>query len=64
MFGEDELAFYTTADEACEKAKHYLEHEDERQAMAARAQAKTRREHSLRKRLTDILEIVGASAGD
>jgi len=60
MFGEDEVAYYETADEAREKARHYLEYEDERREMAARARARARREHSLRKRLSDILEIVKA----
>jgi len=65
MFEEgSEVAYYETIDEARHKVLYYLDHEDERRAAAARAQAKARREHSLRKRLADILAIVeGGSNG-
>jgi spore maturation protein CgeB len=64
IFEEDaEVAYYESVDEAREKVRHYLEHEDERRAAAARAREKTRREHSLRRRLEDILAIVSGDGG-
>ncbi len=64
MFEEgSEVAYYQTVKEARDKVRYYLDHEDERRAAAARAQAKARREHSLRKRLADMLAIVEGKSG-
>ena len=57
-----EVAYYETVDEARQKISYYLDHEPERRAAAERAQAKARRDHSLRKRLAEIIAVVEGPA--
>jgi hypothetical protein len=54
-----EVVTYDDADDLMDKLSHYLEHDDERRAIAAAAQARTLREHTYAKlmgRLAGILE--------
>jgi hypothetical protein len=53
-----EVVTYTGADELVEKARHYLEHEDERAAIAAAGQARTLREHSYEQRTRELARLL------
>jgi spore maturation protein CgeB len=54
-----EIATFADRDEMVEKARHHLAHDDERRAIAARGRARCLREHTWRRRLTELLAAVG-----
>ncbi len=54
-----EVAAYRSHDECFEMIRHYLDHEDERQAIAAAGQERTLREHTYLRRMEEFTEIVG-----
>ena len=56
-----EIVTYTGADDLIEKARHYLEHEDERAAIARAGQARTLREHTYERRARELVRLVEAS---
>ncbi len=59
MFDVDkEVAAYRTPEECAELVEHYLDHEDERQAIARAGNARTLREHTYYQRMQDLLDIV------
>ncbi len=59
MFEPDrEVVAYRTIEECAEKAAHYLEHEAERNAVAARGQQRTLSEHTVKHRVEEILALV------
>jgi len=53
-----EVVGYAGEDELVEKVVHYLEHDDERHAIAAAGQARTLREHTYRHRMAELLTIL------
>jgi spore maturation protein CgeB len=53
-----EVVTYTDADDLIEKARHYLEHEDERAAIAGAGQARTLREHTYERRAVELAAIL------
>ncbi len=58
LFPEDMLATFTSLDEMYAKVDYYLSHEEERKAMALKAQEHVRAEHSYEKRMQALLEHV------
>ncbi len=58
-----EVVTYATADECLEKIRYYLEHEEERGAIARAGQARTLREHTYRQRMEQLVKIVGGLTG-
>lgn len=53
------LVTYTTMDEAVEKAKYYLDHEEEREKIAKEGMKHTLKLHTYEKRMEEVLKIVG-----
>lgn len=53
------LVTYKTLDEAVEKAKYYLEHDDEREAIAEAGHEEFMKHHTYRHRVEKILKTVG-----
>ena len=53
-----EVVTYAGADELVERARHYLEHEDERLAVAAAGQARTLRDHGYPRRMAQLAELL------
>jgi spore maturation protein CgeB len=53
-----EAVTYTGADELIDKARHYLEHEDERAAIAAAGQVRTLREHTYEQRVRELVALL------
>jgi spore maturation protein CgeB len=56
--GKD-VVTYRSADEAVEKIKYYLVHEDERQAIAQAGQQRTLSEHTYYQRMGELVQIIG-----
>ncbi|HEX9761256.1 MAG TPA: glycosyltransferase [Candidatus Acidoferrales bacterium] len=50
-----ELAIYMDLGDLIEKARYYLRHDDEREAIAAAGYARAHRDHTIDRRLTDIV---------
>ncbi len=42
-----------------EKTRYYLNHEEEREAIAKRGYARTRNDHTMEKRFTDLFNAIG-----
>lgn len=55
-----EVVTYASEDELVEKVQHYLAHEDERAAIAAGGQARTLRDHTYRRRIAQLAEMLQA----
>lgn len=55
----DEIALFASPEDLIEKTCYYLQHEDEREAIAQLGYARTLRDHSMEKRLQDILLCLG-----
>ena len=55
-----EVVTYTDAADLVEKARHYLEHEDEAAAIASAGQARTLREHTYEQRARELVRLVSA----
>jgi spore maturation protein CgeB len=55
----EEVITYADADELVAKATYYLEHDDERRAIAAAGQRRTLREHTYALRMQELVEILG-----
>ncbi len=53
-----EVVTYATEDELVEAIVHYLEHEDERQAIATAGQARTLRDHGYDTRMSELAAIL------
>jgi spore maturation protein CgeB len=53
-----EIIAYRTPEECAELTRYYLDHEDERQAIARAGQARTLREHTFYQRMQSLVEIV------
>jgi spore maturation protein CgeB len=53
-----EISTYVSHDELMDKIDYYLQHEEERQEMAIRGFARTRRDHTYHKRLCSMLSII------
>jgi spore maturation protein CgeB len=53
-----EVAVYDDADDLAAKLRHYLEHDDERRAIAAAGQARTLRDHSYARRMEQLAELL------
>lgn len=54
----EEIATYASPEELVEKAEYYLNHEEERQAVALRGYARTMREHTYPRRVRQLLDTV------
>lgn len=54
-----QVVAYRTPEECAELIQHYLEHEDEREAIARSGQQRTLREHTYYQRMEELVEIVG-----
>ena len=53
-----EVVTYADVGDLVEKTRHYLAHEDERQAIAAAGQARTLRDHTYEVRMRELVEIL------
>jgi len=53
-----EVIPYRSPEECAELVRYYLEHEDERQAIAQAGQARTLRDHTYYQRMQNLVEIV------
>jgi hypothetical protein len=58
-----EVVSYDGADDLAAKVRHYLEHEDERAAIAAAGQQRTLREHTYRTRMAELATILDDELG-
>lgn len=58
LFEDDEVLKYNTPEEAIEKARYYLEHKEEGEAIAARGQARTLRDHTYEQRMAEVAEML------
>jgi spore maturation protein CgeB len=56
-----EIVTYESVDELAEKIRYFMTHEDERREIALRGYRRTLREHTYRRRLNQLLEIVAGS---
>ncbi|MDF2721380.1 MAG: spore maturation protein cgeB [Paenibacillus sp.] len=54
----EEVVTYGSPEEFIEKAEHYLNHEEDRQAVALRGYARTMREHTYPRRVAQLLSVV------
>lgn len=54
-----EVVTYQTTDECAKLIRHYLEHKDEREAIARAGQERSLREHTYEQRMTELVEMVG-----
>jgi spore maturation protein CgeB len=54
-----EVVAYRTPQECVRLARYYLEHEDERKAIARAGQERTLREHTYHHRVRELVETVG-----
>ena len=57
-----EVVTYASADELVERARHFLAHEPERQAIASAGQARTLREHGYDRRMIELANLLEARA--
>jgi hypothetical protein len=55
-----EVVTYASEDELVEKVEHYRAHEDERAAIAAAGQARTLRDHTYRRRIAQLADLLQA----
>jgi hypothetical protein len=55
-----EVVVYRSAAECAELIRYYLDHDDEREAIAQAGQKRTCREHTYEQRMQEFVEIVGA----
>lgn len=55
-----ELLTYSSADECVEKVRYYLEHDDEREAIAAAGRKRAERDHTWTKRFSAVLGFLRA----
>ncbi|MDH7515934.1 MAG: glycosyltransferase [Bacteroidota bacterium] len=58
----EEIACFDTVDELRGKIRYYLEHEEERRAVAARGHARALREHTVENRLQRVLDDIRHAA--
>jgi len=61
---ESEIVTFRNLAELREKIDYYLAHEEERAAVAERAQARALKEHTYRHRMTEMLDFIVHRAGD
>jgi spore maturation protein CgeB len=54
-----EVVVYTSVQELIEKIKYYLSHDEERESIALAGQRRAHRDHTLQKRFSELLRIVG-----
>jgi spore maturation protein CgeB len=64
LFSEDELAVFSSVDEMVELVDHYLEHPEEREAMAGRARERALAEHTYAARMQSLLEFAAKRLPD
>lgn len=57
-----EVVTYADDDELVAQIEHYLQHDEERRAIAVAGQQRTLREHTYRSRLEEVLAFLGSSA--
>lgn len=57
----DEIALFVSPEDLIEKTRYYLKHKDEREAIARRGYERTLQDHTMEKRLQDILKYLGLS---
>lgn len=55
----DEIALFVSPEDMVEKIRYHLKHEEEREAIARRGYERTLRDHTMEKRLQDILKHLG-----
>ena len=55
---DKEVVAYRTPEECAELIRYYLEHEDERQAVACAGQARTLRDHTYYHRMQEFVDII------
>jgi spore maturation protein CgeB len=53
-----EVETYATEDELVEKTNYYLQHEEERRAIAAAGQARTLSDHTYARRMSELIDIL------
>ena len=53
-----EVVAYRTPEECVEMVKYYLDHDDERQAIARAGQQRTLRDHTFHQRMQELVDIV------
>ena len=60
LFADDELATFRSMDELKDKIDYYLSHEEERQALAEKSQARVLKDHTYRQRMAALLDFIRA----
>ena len=60
LFADDELATFRSMDELKDKIDYYLNHEEERLALAAKSQARALKDHTYQQRMTALLDFIRA----
>jgi spore maturation protein CgeB len=63
LFAADEVATYDSPDDLVEKARHYLDHDEERMCVARAGQERTLREHTYRARMAELDGFLQARVG-
>jgi len=58
---DQEIVIYRSTDELLEKLAYYLEHEGEREVIAARAYDRTLRENTYQQRMEELLRVCGGA---
>ena len=58
FFAEDECVTYKNPNEAVEKIRYYIDHDEERAAIAAKGQARTLRDHTYAKRMKTVSDVL------
>jgi spore maturation protein CgeB len=56
---QKEVVTYASEDELVERVRHYLAHDDEREAIAAAGQRRTLAEHTYAHRMSELVEVLG-----
>ena len=64
LFKADELATFSSMAELKEKIDYYLNHEDERLALAERGQARALKDHTYQQRMAALLDFIRAHRSD
>jgi len=55
----EEIALFVSPEDLIEKTRHYLKHEEEREAIAKRGYERTLRDHTMEKRFADLFNAMG-----
>ena len=54
----EEISLFESVDAMVDKVRYYLQHEDEREAIAQRGYERTLRDHTMEKRFADLFDAM------